>query len=430
MLSTTSPAKMDILALQEPWKNAVNFYSTATPGWTSVYPSTHAVRPAETRSLLLIASAISTNCWSEIQVDSPDITAVNFTTERGNIWIFNVYLDGDSDEALGPLKSAIRQLKSENPSGTPQMIWAGDFNRHHPAWDAPENHHLFSRRNLDAAERLIAVTEQHNMVISLPPGTPTLCALSTGNLTRPDQVFVSANMEDAIIKCATQPDRQPTKVDHYPILTELDTTVSRTSSLPRRDFRKVDWEKFNEVLQTELVKSPAPIWIENAGELDQVHGKLSLAMLTAIEQCVPEIRPTPYRKRWWSEELTVMWKEKRRIQRRAASYRSRGIKHECIEIARRVRNELGRAIEKAKKDHWEQFLDEALIDTVHNTARYTKGAATDGGRVRIPAIQTHDGTGLSSLVRDNEAKSKVFFDAFFVKSAPLDQLQIPSSTLR
>lgn len=98
----TSPLQHDILALQEPWKNSVNGQSTATPGWTSVYPSTHNSDPDKTRSLLLVASSLSTNRWNEIFVDSPDITAIDLQTDQGNIWIFNVYLDCNSDHALPP----------------------------------------------------------------------------------------------------------------------------------------------------------------------------------------------------------------------------------------------------------------------------------------------------------------------------------------
>jgi hypothetical protein len=62
------------------------------------------------------------------------------------------------------------------------MLWMGDFNRHHPLWEAPRNRHLF---NYEAASPLIDLIANYNMIQLLPCGTPTLQSSSTGNWTRP-----------------------------------------------------------------------------------------------------------------------------------------------------------------------------------------------------------------------------------------------------
>ena len=42
------------------------------------------------------------------------------------------------------------------------LVWLGDFNRHHPYWDAPENNSLFTHEAMDQAELLIqAVVLRH-----------------------------------------------------------------------------------------------------------------------------------------------------------------------------------------------------------------------------------------------------------------------------
>jgi hypothetical protein len=48
---------------------------------------------------------------------------------------------------------------------------------------------LFTRANPDAAERLVEVTTAHGMTVVLPPGIPTLKALTRGNLTSSDNIF-------------------------------------------------------------------------------------------------------------------------------------------------------------------------------------------------------------------------------------------------
>jgi hypothetical protein len=52
------------------------------------------------------------------------------------------------------------------------MIWLGDFNRHHLAWDNPENNRLLMREALEVAETLIKVVADHGLELALAPGTP------------------------------------------------------------------------------------------------------------------------------------------------------------------------------------------------------------------------------------------------------------------
>ena len=111
MLNTISPKLIDIIAIQEPWKNAINNYSTATTSWRLVYPTTHLTNPEYTRSLLLISSSLSTNCWSILNINSPDITAIQVTMSDKIIWIFNVYVDCLHDEALSVLKTSIQTMR-------------------------------------------------------------------------------------------------------------------------------------------------------------------------------------------------------------------------------------------------------------------------------------------------------------------------------
>ncbi|RPD60340.1 hypothetical protein L226DRAFT_425626, partial [Lentinus tigrinus ALCF2SS1-7] len=69
------------------------------------------------------------------------------------------------------------------------LIWLGDFNRHHPSWDDPANHHLFTTDNLRRAEVLINYLTRFSLEQALPPSLPTLEATRTKNHTRPDNVF-------------------------------------------------------------------------------------------------------------------------------------------------------------------------------------------------------------------------------------------------
>ena len=47
--------------------------------------------------------------------------------------------------------------------------------------------------------RLLEIVVDHNMEMTLPKGLPTLEVMSMKNLTRPNNIFCSANLVDQII---------------------------------------------------------------------------------------------------------------------------------------------------------------------------------------------------------------------------------------
>ncbi|KAH9993609.1 hypothetical protein BJV77DRAFT_944286, partial [Russula vinacea] len=90
---------VDIVALQEPKINELGGTVTARE-WTVVYPSTHTSDPAKTRSIILIRADIITDNWSQIDINSGDITAVRLRGRWGEIDIYNAYIDCIHDQGL------------------------------------------------------------------------------------------------------------------------------------------------------------------------------------------------------------------------------------------------------------------------------------------------------------------------------------------
>ncbi|KAG2070544.1 hypothetical protein BDR04DRAFT_1018620, partial [Suillus decipiens] len=82
------------------------------------------------------------------------------------------------------------------------IIWLGNFNQHHPMWELTSNSHLFTAANLNAANLnaagvLINLLALYNLVQVLPLGITTLEASFMKNLTRPNNVFCSAQPQHA-----------------------------------------------------------------------------------------------------------------------------------------------------------------------------------------------------------------------------------------
>src|SRR5277367_2862375 len=86
--------KYDIICIQEPYFD-FQALSRATGVWTSVYPSgfNRATDGPIPRALTLIHTRISTNCWVQVPVDSLDVVAVQFTSDKGALNVYNIYND-------------------------------------------------------------------------------------------------------------------------------------------------------------------------------------------------------------------------------------------------------------------------------------------------------------------------------------------------
>jgi len=222
LLESLKAKRFDICAIQEPCIDSFN-NTRANSKWRVVYPNTHYTNPKKTRSILLVNVSVLTNTWKALNTNSGDVTAIQLQTNTGTINIFNIYNDINNDDALQALSQTAQ--RHHNEEANEHMIWLGDFNRHHLYWDEDRNSHLFTPANLEHAQTVLDLTVTHDMEMALPKDIPTLRALNTRNLTRPDNVFISFSLINALIYCNTEPEKQPVNTDHFPIIIKIDTSV-------------------------------------------------------------------------------------------------------------------------------------------------------------------------------------------------------------
>ena len=132
--------KYHVICIQEPHFDFQSL-SRATGIWISVYPSGFS-RTAEgpaPRALTLIHTRISTNCWVQIPVDLLDAVAIQFTSERGVLNVYNIYNDCSHSDTIKTLgrhmanRTGVRATPGDEGKDTGD-IWLGDFNRHNPWW--------------------------------------------------------------------------------------------------------------------------------------------------------------------------------------------------------------------------------------------------------------------------------------------------------
>ena len=178
-----------------------------------------------------------------------DLTVLQFQLPQGCLTILNVYNDCNHQNTLDAIRLFMQQNSASHlTSVNDQMIWCRDFNRHHPLWDEEQNSHLFRAGTSSAAQPLIYLLEDHNMVMLLPKGILTLQSMAMKNWTRVDNVFATQNTEHLVVICDMDPRQRGPGTDHVPVLMTLDLEVPAAVAESRRNYRAMEWPKFREAL--------------------------------------------------------------------------------------------------------------------------------------------------------------------------------------
>ena len=166
---------INLIALQEPALSGSGI-TIAVRDWITIYPTNHTNNPLKTRSITLIKASVNSDSWSQLNFPSSDVTVTQITGNWGKITVFNIYNNGESEETVRQLMeyhSNNRASLERTPQGEAHIIWLGDFNRHHPYWDNPEDSRLFTNKATKAAEKLIEAVADAGLELALLSRIPT-----------------------------------------------------------------------------------------------------------------------------------------------------------------------------------------------------------------------------------------------------------------
>jgi len=103
LLHYLDPKDYDIIAMQEPWIDHLG-HTRAGPRWEVQH---HLDNPKKTRAALLINKKISTNTWIDIPTGSQDVSAVKFTKDQEDLYLFNIYNDCNNSDSLTALETTL-----------------------------------------------------------------------------------------------------------------------------------------------------------------------------------------------------------------------------------------------------------------------------------------------------------------------------------
>jgi len=200
------------------------------------------------------------------------------------------------------------------------VLWnisLGDFNLHHHLWDEEHNGHLFTRGNLEKSQVSIDVLAEFNLQMALPKDIPTLQALSTGNHTRPNYIFISSLVAGSVIRCTMIPDKRQVRSDHILVVTEVNRFLEEWVELPCPSFRLADWKGVREILTSRLKGLDTGVEINTPGKLYIQVGELTCTISEIMDAYILKVGLLPNQKQWWSPLLTEKHMELHRLIHRA-----------------------------------------------------------------------------------------------------------------
>jgi hypothetical protein len=206
-------------------------------------------------------------------------------------------------------------LQNDNRSAC--LILSGDFNRHHPAWGG---NHIQPRFVEDAGE-LIDFFHAHGLQSCLPRGTATFWSLNLpGRNSTIDQTVT--DRPDLLIKCHLYHDNYGS--DHratyseWSLRTQRNPTIKARKAYDRADWETIGWEVWRRIRPWET-----PNTIE---ALDAIVEKLTEETARAVDVHTPDVRPSPYAKRWFTPDL--------KSQQKVVNHARRKWQESCAEIGR------------------------------------------------------------------------------------------------
>ena len=375
LLHTARPTDWDIILIQEPWMGPTT--TRSSHHWNVIYPNTFRIDGSRSpRSLIFINTNIPSDSYTQIKFTSSDVSGLKLKIHDQTINIVNIYNDCNHDESINAVSEFLdSEFPDEYVPDNTHVILGGDFNRHHPLWEEDRNSHLTSSETL--LHPLMDLITRFDLRMSLPPKTPTLQALSTGNWTRPDNVWCSNHSSDLFIRCTTDPGLRGPNTDHLPILSTLDVPIPRIPTKQSRNFRNTDWAEFTSHLSSLLARSPKPVKIRTHEQFRSALASVNNAIAVTIEAKVPLAKPIPFSKRWWNSDLSALRKKKNRLAR--LSHRWRGLPdHHAHDDHRAISKEYAKLIETTKKEHWENWLANASEKDLWTANKYAMSSMENG----------------------------------------------------
>lgn len=386
-----------VLAIQEPQARQMDGRLWTAPmahhRWTRMVPSIYRGGRWAIRSMLWVNRQLEAK---QVVIQSPDLTGAIVRLRDRVVLVVSVYVPpanpGALREACRMLRAVIRGVR-RNRGTVVDVVLVGDFNQHDLLWGGDD----ISLARQGEADPIIDLMSELALRSLLPRGTKTW--QNRVSATTVDLVLVTDELASTMVRCA--PCLTDHGSDHRAVESLFDVTMPVTEERERLLLKNAPWKEINARIELGLRAVPEGVTVQ------QKTDKLMRVVAEAVRELTPKAKPSPYTKRWWTEDLTQMrhihtyWRNRARTERRAG--------HTDAELEVRARSAAKQyhdTIRQQKKSHWEAFLAEET--NIWKAAKYLKsrnGASFD----RIPQLVRVDG----SRTEDAQGQAEELLSRFF-----------------
>ena len=340
----------------------------------------------------------------QVSTASPDITSVRVRIRSRVLLLCSVYIPcyGNSEDEprrdhmpsrLAALRTTIERERLDYPEL--ELIIAGDFNKHDAMWGGDRV--AASPRQGEAVD-LIDFMDEYDLTSILERGTITF-RNRRGDESTLDLVLTSSELANEVQCCHVRDNPQGS--DHEPIEAVFTLQYEEAPHQPKLLFRLAPWDKIRAMVQELL-----PITPHDPTSVESCAARIINAVNFAIQKYCPVSKPSPYSKKWWTADLTIMRRAYVFKRNGARSTRRAGIRDHTLEqeVAAAGRAFYA-AARRQKRAHWNDFLADTV--NIWKAAKYLQPEVSSGFG-KIPALQTSDGI----TTEDNKIAVQLIKDFF------------------
>ena len=339
--------------------------------------------------------------WHPPPKDLTDCCQVHLTLgdSRIPITFSNVYARPGGGAYFGrapnrpdyPPFSADRTLSSLTSSPGPHVI-AGDFNAHHPMWEASDD-------SDNRGDDIAVWCSSHTFWVANDRISPTYVPVGRPLSSSPDLSLLSPGV--SLLSWSTLPSNHGS--DHAPILFQVlvGPPGSASPRLPKRPpmsycFKKADWTKFNLAAEAHLVAHRS-----RARTLAGLASTLVSAILVGAKQLPRGARRQPVS--WWDKEVTAS------VEARAAAEAAARRDPSAREAYTSAVAHTAALMRAKKRDHWRKFASTLSYHTHPSlTAKVLKGVGNDSRPPPSLAIKSRSGRMLATDQEKADGFAAVF----------------------
>ena len=296
----------------------------------------------------------------QVPIDSHDPVAATIRTAEGTVLVISAYdpkdrsrmtvQDRDLYGKLALIRQAIDQTQQKHGDDI-EVVLCSDFNRPDYLWGGQEG---VARGRRNEAVPLVHFAQEYSLQSMLPAGTITWHHTGMDSSSTIDVILASYQLAERLNRCGVHVHDHGS--DHLPIVIDFRVELPQRSAKPGRLLSaKADWPRIGQEIKMKLEDMCLPADPSPAC-LDETAEAFVRIVVEVVHAKVPRARPSPYAKRCWTPDLSLLRISLSSARNHVTTLRRRGEDtSEAWRVFKTARREYFHQVEYRKREHWKEF---------------------------------------------------------------------------